>query len=98
MPDLEFKLSAIAEQFDVLFECKYWAPHLKLLFQQLYNKKMQLVFCPHGQSDKGYQTPLFTSLCPGKMSPDLWRTHDPNVKRALHLALHFQLHDRRQLP
>ncbi|HSX25494.1 MAG TPA: CDP-glycerol glycerophosphotransferase family protein [Chlamydiales bacterium] len=58
MPDLEFKLSTIAEQFDTLFECKYWAPHLKSLFQQLYNKKMQLVFCPHGQSDKGYQTPL----------------------------------------
>lgn len=58
MPDLEFKLSLIAEQFDALFECKYWALHLKSLFRQLYNKEMRLVFCPHGQSDKGFKAPL----------------------------------------
>jgi hypothetical protein len=58
MPDLEFKLKEIAEEFDTLYECKYWAPHLKLLFRQLYNKEMELIFCPHGQSDKGYQAPL----------------------------------------
>ncbi len=58
MPDLEFKLGEIAEQFDVLFECKYWVPHLKLLFRHLYNKEMHLVFCPHGQSDKGFRAPL----------------------------------------
>ena len=58
MPDLESELSAIAEEFDALFECKYWAPHLKLLFRQLYNKEMRLVFCPHGQSDKGYKAAL----------------------------------------
>ncbi len=58
IPDLEFRLKEIAEQFDALFECKYWQPHLKLLFQTLYNKEMQLIFCPHGQSDKGYQAPL----------------------------------------
>jgi len=58
MPDLESELSAVAEEFDALFECKYWAPHLKLLFRQLYNKEMRLVFCPHGQSDKGYKTAL----------------------------------------
>jgi hypothetical protein len=58
MPDLEFRLAEIAEQFDVLFECKYWAPHLKSLFKNLYHKDMHLVFCPHGQSDKGFQAPL----------------------------------------
>ena len=58
IPDLEFKLSYLAEQFDVLFECKYWTFHLKKLFRDLYNKEMRLVFCPHGQSDKGFQEPL----------------------------------------
>ncbi len=58
MPDLEFRLGEIADEFDVLFECKYWLPHLKTLFRQLFKKDMRLVFCPHGQSDKGYRTPL----------------------------------------
>lgn len=58
MPDLEFRLAEIAEQFDVLFECKYWAPHLKTVFKNLFGKEMRLVFCPHGQSDKGYGAPL----------------------------------------
>lgn len=57
-PDLEQKLGDLAASYDALFECKYWAPHLKLLFQQLFHKEMRLVFCPHGQSDKGYQSPL----------------------------------------
>lgn len=58
IPDLEFKLGEIAAEFDTLFECKYWQPHLKTLFRQLFNKEMRLIFCPHGQSDKGYKTPL----------------------------------------
>lgn len=58
MPDLEFKLSSLAEEFDVLFECRYWAPHLKNLFLKLHNKNMRLIFCPHGQSDKGFNAPL----------------------------------------
>ncbi len=58
MPDLEFKLGAIAEEFDTLYECKYWAPHLKALFSRCYQKEVKLIFCPHGQSDKGYQMPL----------------------------------------
>lgn len=56
-PDLEFKLSWLAENFDALFECRYWAEHLKNLFQTLYGKSMRLVFCPHGQSDKGFRHP-----------------------------------------
>ncbi len=58
VPDLEHRLGDLAERFDVLFECKYWQPHLKALFKQLYRKEMRLVFCPHGQSDKGFKTPL----------------------------------------
>lgn len=58
MPDLESQLSVVAEEFDTLFECKYWAPHLKSLFQEFYGKKMRLIFCPHGQSDKGFAAPL----------------------------------------
>jgi hypothetical protein len=53
IPDLEFRLGEIAEQFDALFECKFWGTDLKALFQHLYKKEMRLIFCPHGQSDKG---------------------------------------------
>ena len=58
VPDLEFRLGEIATHYDTLFECKYWQPHLKELFKTLYQKEMRLVFCPHGQSDKGYSSPL----------------------------------------
>jgi hypothetical protein len=58
MPDLDQDLSGLAEEFDALFECKYWAPNLKELFQKLYGKEMRLIFCPHGQSDKGFKAPL----------------------------------------
>lgn len=58
MPDLERKLGSVAEEFDTFIECKYWQPHLKALIRDLYKKEVELVFCPHGQSDKGFQTPL----------------------------------------
>jgi hypothetical protein len=51
--DLEFHLASLAERFDTLLECKYWTPQLKTVFRELYNKEMRLIFCPHGQSDKG---------------------------------------------
>ena len=38
--------------FDALLECKKWAPHLKQLFRDFYQKEIRLIFCPHGQSDK----------------------------------------------
>lgn len=56
--DLEFELGSLAERFDALIECKYWKPHLKHLFQSMHRKKMDLIFCPHGQSDKGKAFPL----------------------------------------
>ena len=57
-PNLESEFKEIGEEFDGLIECKYWLPHLKALFRDLYRKEMKLIFCPHGQSDKGFQTPL----------------------------------------
>lgn len=54
MPYLDRELQIIADRFDALIECKYWLPHLKSLFKDFYRKDMQLIFCPHGQSDKGY--------------------------------------------
>jgi hypothetical protein len=57
-PNLEWNLRWLAEEFDALFECKYWPAHLKHLFRELYQKEMRLVFCPHGQSDKGFRAPL----------------------------------------
>lgn len=56
--NLEAHLGALAKRFDTLIECKYWKPHLKTIFEKLYGKKMELIFCPHGQSDKGFGAPL----------------------------------------
>lgn len=58
LPEIEHNLRFFAENFDALFECKYWKPHLKRLFLDLYQKDMRLIFCAHGQSDKGYACPL----------------------------------------
>lgn len=57
-PDLEFRLQEIANEFDTLFNSQYWEPAFKECFRLFYQKEMKLVFCPHGQSDKGYKTPL----------------------------------------
>lgn len=56
--DLEFRIGELADRFDALIECKYWLPHLKTMFERLHGKKMDLIFCPHGQSDKGFSSPL----------------------------------------
>ena len=58
VPNLEENLPSLAEEFDALFESKYWTPIHKHLFSTLYRKKTRLFFCPHGQSDKGFHTPL----------------------------------------
>ncbi len=45
----------LAENFDVIFESgKFWAAELTPIFEVLYKKKMQFIFCPHGNSDKGH--------------------------------------------
>lgn len=48
-------LKIIADQFDVIFESgHYWAYDLLPIFEAFFNKKMRIVYCPHGNSDKGY--------------------------------------------
>lgn len=54
MPDLELRYSELADQYDSLVQCRLWSQQLKHLFKNCFQKQMQLVFCPHGQSDKGY--------------------------------------------
>ncbi len=55
-PDFEFRLKELSDRFDALFSCDYWTSVQRNAFQ-LYNKKvMKLLFCPHGQSDKGYNS------------------------------------------
>lgn len=54
--DLEFHFSSLS-RFDALIECRYWRPHFKAAFKTLYGKEMDLIFCPHGQSDKGFAAP-----------------------------------------
>lgn len=78
IPDVEHNLPFFADAFDALFECKFWAPQLKSLFLKLHKKDMRLVFCPHGQSDKGYAAPLLRhfasqefSLCYGRLLKDM---------------------------
>lgn len=59
-PDLNLSWGRLAERFDLLFRCGFWSPHMKQMIRDLYKKEMQFIFCPHGQSDKGYHSPLLT--------------------------------------
>jgi hypothetical protein len=56
----ELSLDSLATHFDAIFESGHlWALELKPLFEMLHNKNMRIVYCPHGNSDKGYsQTPV----------------------------------------
>jgi hypothetical protein len=45
----------LAREFDVIFESgKLWAVELKPFIELLHRKQIRFVFCPHGNSDKGY--------------------------------------------
>lgn len=44
----------IARSFDVLFQCTFWSAHLVKYFAKLCDKDIRLVYCPHGNSDKGH--------------------------------------------
>jgi CDP-glycerol glycerophosphotransferase (TagB/SpsB family) len=91
IPDLEFRLKEIAEEFDALYECKFWQPHLKLIFRQLFNKDMRLIFCPHGQSDKGYQTPL---LAPCEWQDEVLVYGSLMIEMLNELNIRFSNHER----
>ncbi len=53
-------LDFLAAHYDVIFESGHrWALELLPLFEMMLQKKMRIVYCPHGNSDKGHsQDPL----------------------------------------
>lgn len=53
-------LDYLATHYDVIFESGHrWALELLPLFELMLRKKMRIVYCPHGNSDKGHsQDPL----------------------------------------
>lgn len=56
----DLSLDYLAERYDVIFESGHrWAIELLPLFDLMLKKKMRIVYCPHGNSDKGHsQEPL----------------------------------------
>lgn len=49
----------LAKHFDLIFESgKFWAAEMDPAFTLFAQKKMRFVFCPHGNSDKGYSLKL----------------------------------------
>ncbi|MGH7889215.1 MAG: hypothetical protein ACRENF_01540, partial [Thermodesulfobacteriota bacterium] len=51
----DLSLEYLATHFDVIFESGHlWALELLPLFELMFNKKMRIVYCPHGNSDKGH--------------------------------------------
>jgi hypothetical protein len=59
IPIGDLSLDYLATHFDVIYQCgKFWALELLPLFQLLYQKRMRLVFVPHGNSDKGHSLDL----------------------------------------
>lgn len=58
IPLLATKWLELGKRYDALFQCAFWIPPLTYLFQETFQDQVQLVFVPHGQSDKGYRTPV----------------------------------------
>ncbi len=44
----------LAKNFDTLISCKWWFAEDKFFLKNFYNKDITLIFCPHGNSDKGH--------------------------------------------
>ena len=54
MQPVELSLDFLAQSFDQLFVCgKYFCQELQPFFEFFYQKKMRIILCPHGNSDKG---------------------------------------------
>ncbi len=52
---LDLSLEFLATNFDLIFESGHtWATELIPLFELLFKTKMRIIYCPHGNSDKGY--------------------------------------------
>ncbi len=76
----EIDPSFLAAQFDVLFvSSKRWAIEMLPFFPLFHNKQMRIVYCPHGNSDKGFSlskehhAPEDISLVYGEHMIDLMR-------------------------
>lgn len=55
LPMSDLSLDYLHEHFDTIFESsKFWTMELQSLFRTLYKKEIRFVFCPHGNSDKGF--------------------------------------------
>lgn len=50
----EISFDFLAKNFDALVSCKRWNTEDKFSFVNFYNKDMKIIFCPHGNSDKGH--------------------------------------------
>lgn len=58
---LELSLQYLAQNCDAIVESgHFWALQLIPLFERFFQKKMRIIYCPHGNSNKGssLQTPL----------------------------------------
>ena len=108
-PDMAFRLKEIANEFDTLVNCQYWEPALKECFRTVYKKEMQLMFCPHGQSDKGYKSPLLECykfqdivLLYGQLLQDMlielniWDGTKPHIQVGNYRLEYHQLHKERE--
>ncbi len=52
---IDLSLSYLADNFEVIFQTgKYWAMELMPMLKLLYRKKIRIIYCPHGNSDKGH--------------------------------------------
>lgn len=58
-PDMEYQLKNFSEKFDRFYDCIPWPSQVQKLIFDLYRKKVEMFYCCHGQSDKGYVHPLF---------------------------------------
>lgn len=55
IPHAELSFEVLATHFDVILQSgRFWYLEMKDTFELLFQKKMRFVFCPHGNSDKGF--------------------------------------------
>lgn len=55
-PDFAFRCKEWVERCDTWVSCDYWMAQQTWALQWHTHKTMRFIFCPHGQSDKGYQS------------------------------------------
>lgn len=69
IPFEELTLEYLASHLDVIYECgKFWTVELLPQIELLYQKKIRMVFCPHGNSDKGHSSNLLQASAPQDIS------------------------------